>query len=144
MHLPLSPVKPSPDFIADHVLGLPKETERFRSIGCESVLSVKKYVEFFLAFLIAIDLVALILKLTHLFGTGGAYEKAAAALRATDLVEVHRMPYPVMRCSAKIPPNIPVPPVIKTVPFGSSPAGGVNTILPVCSPWLMSRKACRA
>jgi Domain of unknown function (DUF4407) len=53
--------------------------------------SVKKYVEFFLAFLIAIDLVALVLKLTHLFSTGGAYEQSAAALRATDLVEVHRL-----------------------------------------------------
>ena len=30
------------------------------------------------------------LKLTHLFSTGGAYERSAAALRATDLVEVHR------------------------------------------------------
>jgi uncharacterized protein DUF4407 len=53
--------------------------------------SVKKYVEFFLAFLIAIDLVALLLKLTHLFSTGGAYEQSAAALRANDLVEVHRL-----------------------------------------------------
>jgi hypothetical protein len=53
--------------------------------------AVKKYVEFFLAFLIAIDLVALILKLTHLFSTGGAYERSAAALRKTDLVEVHRL-----------------------------------------------------
>ena len=53
--------------------------------------AVTKYVEFFLAFLIAIDLVALILKLTHLFSTGGAYERSAAALRATDLVEVHRL-----------------------------------------------------
>jgi len=53
--------------------------------------SVKKYVEFFLAFLIAIDLVALVLKLTHLFSTGGAYERSAAALRSTDLVEVHRL-----------------------------------------------------
>ena len=53
--------------------------------------SVRKYVQFFLAFLIAIDLVALMLKLTHLFSTGGAYERSAAALRATDLVEVHRL-----------------------------------------------------
>jgi len=53
--------------------------------------AVKKYVEFFLAFLIAIDLVALVLKLTHLFGTGGAYERAATALRASDLVDVHRL-----------------------------------------------------
>ncbi len=53
--------------------------------------SVSKYVKFFLAFLIAIDLVALMLKLTHLFSTGGAYERSAAALRATELVEVHRM-----------------------------------------------------
>jgi uncharacterized protein DUF4407 len=53
--------------------------------------AVTKYVDFFLAFLIAIDLVALVLKLTHLFSTGGAYERSAAALRATDLVEVHRL-----------------------------------------------------
>ncbi|HET8743408.1 MAG TPA: DUF4407 domain-containing protein, partial [Gaiella sp.] len=53
--------------------------------------AVTKYVQFFLAFLIAIDLVALMLKLTHLFSTGGAYERAAAALRAEDLVEVHRI-----------------------------------------------------
>ena len=53
--------------------------------------AVKKYVQFFLAFLIAIDLVALMLKLTHLFSTGGAYERSAAALRANDLVEVHRL-----------------------------------------------------
>ena len=53
--------------------------------------SVRKYVQFFLAFLIAIDLVAIMLKLTHLFSTGGAYERSAAALRATDLVEVHRL-----------------------------------------------------
>ncbi len=53
--------------------------------------AVKKYVEFFLAFLIAIDLVALMMKLTHLFSTGGAYERSAAALRSTDLVDVHRL-----------------------------------------------------
>jgi hypothetical protein len=53
--------------------------------------SVKKYVEFFLGFLIAIDLVALVLKLTHLFSTGGAYERTAAALRANDMVEAHRL-----------------------------------------------------
>ena len=53
--------------------------------------AVTKYVEFFLAFLIAVDLVALMLKLTHLFSTGGAYERSAAALRANDLVEVHRL-----------------------------------------------------
>ena len=53
--------------------------------------AVKKYVEFFLAFLIAIDLVALVLKLTHLLSTGGAYERSAAALRAMDVVESHRL-----------------------------------------------------
>jgi Domain of unknown function (DUF4407) len=53
--------------------------------------AVTKYVQFFLAFLIALDLVALMLKLTHLFSTGGAYERSAAALRASDLVEVHRL-----------------------------------------------------
>jgi uncharacterized protein DUF4407 len=52
---------------------------------------VKKYVEFFLLFLIAIDLVALVLKLTHLLSTGGAYERSAAALRASDVVEAHRL-----------------------------------------------------
>jgi hypothetical protein len=52
---------------------------------------VRKYVEFFLAFLIAIDLVALVLKLTHLFSTGGAYERSAAALRGMDVVEAHRL-----------------------------------------------------
>ena len=53
--------------------------------------AVTKYVQFFLAFLIALDLVALMLKLTHLFSTGGAYERSAAALRENDLVEVHRL-----------------------------------------------------
>ena len=53
--------------------------------------AVTKYVDFFLVFLIALDLVALLLKLTHLFSTGGAYERSAAALRADDLVEVHRL-----------------------------------------------------
>jgi len=53
--------------------------------------SVTKYVEFFLAFLVALDLIALMLKLTHLFSTGGAYERSAAALRANDLVGVHRL-----------------------------------------------------
>jgi Domain of unknown function (DUF4407) len=52
---------------------------------------VKKYVEFFLVFLIAIDLVALVLKFTHLLSTGGAYERSSAALRATDVVESHRL-----------------------------------------------------
>ena len=31
------------------------------------------------------------LKLTHLLSTGGAYERSAAALRAMDVVESHRM-----------------------------------------------------
>jgi hypothetical protein len=53
--------------------------------------TVRKYVEFFLAFLIAIDLVALVLKLTHILSTGGAYERSAAALRGMDVVESHRL-----------------------------------------------------
>jgi hypothetical protein len=53
--------------------------------------AVRKYVLFFLAFLIALDLVAILLKLIHLFSTGGAYEQSAEALRSTDLVEVHRL-----------------------------------------------------
>ena len=52
---------------------------------------MKKYVEFFLLFLIAIDLVAIMLKLTHLLSTGGVYEKIAAGLRAMDGVEGHRL-----------------------------------------------------
>ena len=53
--------------------------------------AVRKYVLFFLAFLIALDLVAILLKLIHLFSTGGAYERSASALQSTDLVEVHRL-----------------------------------------------------
>jgi hypothetical protein len=53
--------------------------------------AVRKYVLFFLGFLIALDLVAILLKLIHLFSTGGAYERSGAALRSTDLVEVHRL-----------------------------------------------------
>jgi hypothetical protein len=53
--------------------------------------AVRKYVEFFLLFLIAIDLVAIVLKLTHLLSTGGAYEKHAAALRSMDVVDAHRL-----------------------------------------------------
>ena len=53
--------------------------------------AVRKYVLFFLGFLIAIDLVALVLKLTHLFSTGGAYERSAAGLRAMDVVDAHRL-----------------------------------------------------
>jgi hypothetical protein len=52
---------------------------------------VRKYVLFFLAFLITLDLVAILLKVIHLFSTGAAYERSAAALRSTDLVEVHRL-----------------------------------------------------
>ena len=52
---------------------------------------MKKYVEFFLLFLIAIDLVAIMLKLTHLLSTGGLYEKSAAGLRAMDGVDAHRL-----------------------------------------------------
>jgi hypothetical protein len=53
--------------------------------------AVRKYVEFFLLLLIAIDLVAIVLKLTHLLSTGGAYEKHAAALRSMDVVDAHRL-----------------------------------------------------
>lgn len=49
------------------------------------------HVELFLLFPIAIDLVATLLKLTHLLSTGGAYEKHAAALRAMEVVDAHRM-----------------------------------------------------
>jgi hypothetical protein len=53
--------------------------------------AVRKYVLFFLAFLITLDLVAILLKVIHLFSTGATYERSAAALRSTDLVEVHRL-----------------------------------------------------
>ena len=42
-----------------------------------------------------------------------------------------RAPWWVIRCSAKTPPSMPVPPVISTVPSGFSVAGGISTILPV-------------
>jgi len=50
----------------------------------------------------------------------------------------------VTRCSAKIAPSIPVPPVISTVPSGSHTAGGISTIFPVWRAWLISRNACGA
>lgn len=53
--------------------------------------SVTTYVRFVLLFFIALDLVPLMIKLTHLFSTGGAYEQAAAALRERDLVGAHRI-----------------------------------------------------
>lgn len=53
--------------------------------------AVSKYVDFVLLFFIALDLVPLTMKLSHLFSTGGPYEQAAAALRARDLVDVHQL-----------------------------------------------------
>jgi hypothetical protein len=53
--------------------------------------AVSRYVDFVLIFFVALDLVPLTMKITHLFSTGGAYEEAAAALRERDLVDVHEI-----------------------------------------------------
>jgi Domain of unknown function (DUF4407) len=53
--------------------------------------AVRKYVDFFLAFLVSLDLVAITVKLMHLFSTGGAYEANAAGQRELDAVESHRL-----------------------------------------------------
>ncbi len=45
------------------------------------------------------------------------------------------------RCRASRWPRSPVPPVIRTVPSGSSGGSVVSTILPVCRLWLMCRNA---
>src|SRR4029078_431963 len=62
---PVAPIKAAPDL-------LPRQAALERVEKASP--AVTKYVEFFLAFLIAIDLVALMLKLTHLLSTGGAHQ----------------------------------------------------------------------
>ena len=52
---------------------------------------VTKYIDGFLVFLISLDVVAIAAKLWHVFSGGAAYEKAAAALRDADAVNVHRV-----------------------------------------------------
>lgn len=52
---------------------------------------VSTYIVFLLVFFCAMDLVPLTMKLTHLVSTGGAYEKAAAALRRRDHSSVHQL-----------------------------------------------------
>jgi hypothetical protein len=40
---------------------------------------------------VCLDLVALVMKLTHLLVTGAVYEEVAAALRERDRLEAHRL-----------------------------------------------------
>ncbi|HEX7311717.1 MAG TPA: hypothetical protein VF232_11085, partial [Gaiellaceae bacterium] len=44
-----------------------------------------------LGLFVCLDLVALVMKVSHLFVTGAAYEEVAAALRERDRLEAHRL-----------------------------------------------------
>ena len=73
--------RPSPTQLASRIAAIKADRDFLsRQAALERVEkenpAVKKYVEFFLLFLIAIDLVAIMLKLTHLLSTGGLYEKS--------------------------------------------------------------------
>src|SRR6478736_620268 len=52
---------------------------------------VSRYVLFVLGLFVCLDLVALVMKLSHLLITGAVYEEVAAALRERDRVEAHRL-----------------------------------------------------
>jgi hypothetical protein len=52
---------------------------------------VARYVLFVLGLFVCLDLVALAMKLSHLFVTGAVYEEVAAALREQDRLEAHRL-----------------------------------------------------
>ena len=52
---------------------------------------VTKYILFVLGLFICLDLVALVMKVSHLLTTGATYEQVAAALRARDRLEAHRL-----------------------------------------------------
>ncbi len=52
-----------------------------------------------------------------------------------------RTPRSPTRCRARSEPSVPVPPVIRTVPSGSSPGGTVSTIFPMCLACDMKRNA---
>ena len=52
---------------------------------------VTRYILFVLGLFVCLDLVALVMKLTHLLVTGAVYEDVAAALRERDRLEAHRL-----------------------------------------------------
>ena len=52
---------------------------------------VKRYVVFVLGLFVCLDLVALMMKLSHLLIGGAVYEEVAAALRERDQLEAHRL-----------------------------------------------------
>jgi Domain of unknown function (DUF4407) len=52
---------------------------------------VSRYVLFVLALFVCLDLVALVMKLTHLLVTRAVYEEVAAELRERDRLEAHRL-----------------------------------------------------
>ena len=52
---------------------------------------VTKYILFVLGLFVCLDLVALVMKVSHLLITGAAYEEVAAALRERDRLEAHRL-----------------------------------------------------
>jgi hypothetical protein len=52
---------------------------------------VSSYVLFVLGLFVCLDLVALVMKLSHLFVGGAVYEDVAAALRERDRLEAHRL-----------------------------------------------------
>jgi hypothetical protein len=52
---------------------------------------VAKYILFVLGLFVCLDLVALVMKLSHLLVSGAVYEEAAAALRERDRLESHRL-----------------------------------------------------
>ena len=52
---------------------------------------VSRYVLFVLGLFVCLDLVALVMKLSHLLITGAVYEEVAAALQERDRLEAHRL-----------------------------------------------------
>ena len=52
---------------------------------------VSRYILFVLGLFVCLDLVALVMKLSHLLVTGAVYEEVAAELRERDRLEAHRL-----------------------------------------------------
>ena len=52
---------------------------------------VSRYVLFVLGLFVCLDLVALVMKLSHLFVGGAVYEEVAAAMRERDRLQAHRL-----------------------------------------------------
>ena len=52
---------------------------------------VSRYVLFVLGLFVCLDLIALVMKLSHLLVTGAVYEEVAAELRERDRLAAHRL-----------------------------------------------------